>query len=200
MAIIVQGFILGFDDRACIDPQHLKYERFGFNSIINGRAPLRVAHNRSPEQTFAWADISHNRFGYKFECSIPNRSNSHALARMIREGTDGISMSFRTIAKSRNVHVTIIERARLTEISIVPQGCYPSARCWVVGEPHSPEIAELAVQWDRNERTSVLTAAQMMNTEANKEQATGRRLKEVNPVRAALNAHVFAYLSRAPVR
>ena len=195
MAVTVRGYLHHLDDRACIDPERLKYERFARKAIINGRAPLRVAHNKLPGATFAWADITEDRYGAKFECSIPDRSNSHALAGMIREGTDGISMSFRTIAKSRNGHVTIIERARLTEISIVPQGCYPSARCWVVGPDLAyapPAIRTLVAQWDDETGVSELTADDMM---ARPRPRSSERAR-ADPVRGAVRRFVYAYLSR----
>jgi hypothetical protein len=218
----VCGFILGFDDRAVIGPQ--KYERFPRNSIINNRVPLRVAHHKLPGTTFAWADISQNQFGYKFEALIPNRSNSHALARMIRGGCDSVSMSFRPISRRYNGTVAVIERARLTEISIVPRGAYPSARCWVAGPELSyapPAIKALVCKWNEGKPISEVTAAQMLAAGQDDDEEEEEKVEQINdfmwitteqkpkrssktsssgrePVRAAVEKHIYQYLSRGP--
>ena len=217
MSEIVRGYSLRFDDHACIGPY--KYERFDRNSIINKRVALRIAYSRAVGSTFAWADLCQDKFGYRMEAHIPDRQNARGIARMIRSGCDGLSVRFRTLSQRSNETVTVIERARLSEISIVPEGAYASARCWVVGDLRNapPLIQSLASDWakgriagmsvmgrgvvaiQRRPDSPIPTYAEpnpfpyVIQTKAKL-----TRSGEVDPVRAVVRKHMHAYLARCP--
>ena len=109
--MILQGFIVRFDDRARLAAD--RYERFAAGAIVNARVPIRIAHDGRPGATIAWATISENEHGIRFEAELPDDHTGRALAHLaLSIECDGVSAAFRPLATRRSGGIVeVIERA-----------------------------------------------------------------------------------------
>jgi phage head maturation protease len=214
--IAIRGYLARFDDRAAFKGPW--FERFARNSIINRSAPMRVAHSRLPGTTFSNANIMEDQWGFKFEAWLESNNRNRALASMIYSGVNGISVSFRSLSQKYVGATVVVERARLTEFSIVESPAYKNSRCWVVGDLSSapPLIQALASDWAKGKIDQLdnrMQAAQPEEVECYPSDSNPfmfvreepgepkpKRLKDLreDPVRAAVRSYMASYLERGP--
>ena len=122
-------------------------------AVVNGpRIALDVCHFTTPEATRAdGLDVWSDSTGVWLQVPVPSTPTGCGLYRKIAAGEWRAMSSLLDVDTAREDVVdgrrlVTITRARLQRVSVVEEGAYPSARCWLASEDEHA-VGDVAVLW-----------------------------------------------------
>jgi HK97 family phage prohead protease len=217
---VLAGYALVWTDRARIDGHWERFERhaFGVGSTVTN---LRLGHDPRTYGAYAWGVRAvPDHFGLRFDARLADDARSRQLIAAIRySNLDEASFAFAKLDSSWAGDEETIIRARLKEISVCGDAYYRAGGIWVRGdEPYlTGRLRQLAVAYASSKplhfTMSRAVGPKPPGTSATR--ALGRspsthvrpsigvptfRPSSVDPLRAHIVRHIYAYLRRCPAQ
>ena len=192
MTMSIAGYAIVWGDVAQLENVR---EQFEPGAFVNGSARLVFGHDPRPGAILGFARVAQDRHGARFSVELDeHRRDVRQVICAVRNGLNSCSFRFKPLASRKSGDLTVVERARLIEISIVGDPAYQAGGCWLAGdEPSLPlRLAALAEVYG----TAPPLAARRPPETVRIELRPRSRLQH-GPVQAALHGYMARYLARA---